>query len=592
MADDWREKYLQSLDDNDALQARFEKQQELLRQAVVRLSLAAEGQDTELDGQLTKLRTSLRKGYDRPAEVHLIQLDDQLHAFEHRRKSFNQSIELHLQELVEQLQEKATDKELVRPLRKFQRQLGDRSQQVSNYPGILQELCHLQKQSLAVDEPVNDDNTPIQQVEKGGLLDKWFGRTKSADIDTSATAEQVERETEIEPESQPEVEPSVAEHKHDSPTAESFDEGEVIEGHYQSSIDIDDNLHEPAYSHISDRIERILVDLLDSVEPEECVLQKVEKTRKRIDRGLNWFELVPALEDIRDLVMQAYLAADRDFSAYLERINTELSEIYALLGNDIKQQALLKSAADGMQQEVGDQLVLLEGSMHNATELDTLKLELAGQVEAIRHSLESFKSVQHETDPQQDLQQLLDKVAKLEGDAKGHSAELEELRKKSLCDNLTQLPNREAWAERSFHEYQRWQRYQRPLVLAVIDIDLFKQVNDNYGHQAGDRVLKVIGQAITKRLRDVDFFARYGGEEFGVLLPETELSSALSLLNKIREAIAKASFHFKEKPLTITVSIGVSVFKGEDDVETVFARADKALYQAKEQGRNRCVAIE
>lgn len=582
MADDWREKYLQSLDDQDALQARFEKQQELLRQAVVRLSLAAEGQDTELDAQLTTLRASLRKGYDRPAEVYLIQLDDQLHAFEHRRKHFNQSIEVHLQELVEQLQAQAGDKDVMRPLRKFQRQLSDRSQQVSNYPGMLQELCQLQKQSLAVE---GESESQEAKAEKGGLLDKWFGRTKSGDSDVADVVEpiaEVERGAEPAPEKQ---------RRNDS-AAEKSDTAEAIEGHYQSSGDIDDNLHEPAYSHISDRIGRILVDLLDSVEPEECVLKKVEKTRKRIDRGLNWFELVPALEDIRDLVMQAYLAADRDFSSYLESINAELAEIYALLGADIKQQVLLESAAQGLQTEVGDQLVLLESSMHNATELDHLKLELAGQVGAIRQSLEAFNSVQAEASLQQDLQQLLEKVAKLEGDAKGHSAELEELRKKSLCDNLTQLPNREAWAERSYHEYQRWQRYQRSLVLAVIDIDLFKQVNDNYGHQAGDRVLKVIGQAISKRLRDVDFFARYGGEEFGVLLPETELASALTLLNTIREAIGAASFHFKEKPLTITVSIGVAVFKGDDDVETVFARADKALYQAKEQGRNRCVAIE
>lgn len=577
MADDWREKYLQSLDDQDALQAKFEKQQELLRQAVVRLSLAAEGQDTELDEQLTTLRASLRKGYDRPAEVYLIQLDDQLHAFEHRRKHFNQSIEVHLKELVEQLQAQAGDKAVVRPLRKFQRQLADRSQQVSNYPGMLQELCQLQKQSLAQEE-VQDGESAHEEIERAGLLDKWFGRSKISEGDDEKPVTEAAADVIRDDLPEPEIETS--------------ETAEAIEGQYQSSGDIDDDVHEPAYSHISDRIERILVDLLDSVEPEECVIKKVEKTRKRIDRGLNWFELVPALEDIRDLVMQAYLAADRDFSSYLESINAELSEIYTLLGADIKQQVLLDSAAQGLQVEVGEQLVLLESSMHNATELDHLKLELAGQVGAIRQSLESFKGVQHEASLQQDLQKLLEKVAKLEGDAKGHSAELEELRKKSLCDNLTQLPNREAWAERSYHEYQRWQRYQRSLVLAVIDIDLFKKVNDNYGHQAGDRVLKVIGQAISKRLRDVDFFARYGGEEFGVLLPETELASALALLNTIREAIGTASFHFKEQPLTITVSIGVAVFKDEDDVESVFARADKALYQAKEQGRNRCVAIE
>lgn len=586
MADDWKEKYLQSLDDQDTLQAKFEKQQELLRQAVVRLSLAAEGQDIELDDQLGKLRASLRKGYDRPAEVYLIQLDDQLHAFEHRRKHFNQSIEVHLQELTQQLQELASDKEVLKPLRKFQRQLNSRSQQVSNYPEMLQELCQLQKQSLSDEGGEEGKGSAEAQAEKGGLLDKWFGRTKNTDHSAEelvADVEPIEQET---------SEPKPVRETSNEAVDDSLQAEAAIEGQYQSSGDIDDNVHEPAYSHISDRIERILVDLLDSVDPEECVLQKVEKTRKRIDRGLNWFELVPALEDIRDLVMQAYLAADRDFSSYLETINAELAEIYTLLDVDIKQQVALNTAAKELQAEVGDQLVLLEGSMHNATELDQLKLELAGQVGAIRASLEGFKGVQAEADLEADLQKLLEKVACLEGDAKKHRVELEELRQKSLCDNLTQLPNREAWAERSFHEYQRWQRYQRSLVLAVIDIDFFKQVNDNFGHQAGDRVLKVIGQAISKRLRDVDFFARYGGEEFGVLLPETELASALQLLNTIREAIGAASFHFKEKPLTITVSIGVAVFKGEDDVDAVFARADKALYQAKEQGRNRCIAIE
>lgn len=572
MADDWREKYLQSLDDQDALQARFEKQQELLRQAVVRLSLAAEGQDTELDSQLTTLRASLRNGYDRPAEVHLIQLDDQLHSFEYRRKQFNHAIEVQIQGLVEQLQAQVDDKCVLKALRQFQRQLSGRSQNISHYPAMLKELCQLQEQSLATDHVTPQ---PDMQAEKSGLLDKLFARKKVDGRNAQASV----------------IDNASTKQAPDEYVDENCTTVEAIEGQYQPMGDKRD-VHEPAYSHISDRIEQILVDLLDSVEPEACVLKKVEKTRKRIDRGLNWFELVPALEDIRDLVMQAYLAADRDFSSYLEGVNAELAEIYTLLGADIKQQVLLESAAQGLQTEVSDQLVLLESSMHNATELDHLKLELAGQVGAIRQSLEGFKSVQAEVNLQHDLQQLLDKVAKLEGDAKGHSAELEELRKKSLCDNLTQLPNREAWSERSFHEYQRWQRYQRSLVLAVIDIDLFKQVNDNFGHQAGDRVLKVIGQAISKRLRDVDFFARYGGEEFGVLLPETELASALTLLNTIREAIGAAPFHFKEKPLTITVSIGVAVFKGEDDVEAVFARADKALYQAKEQGRNRCVAIE
>ena len=122
--------------------------------------------------------------------------------------------------------------------------------------------------------------------------------------------------------------------------------------------------------------------------------------------------------------------------------------------------------------------------------------------------------------------------------------------------------------------------------MAVFDIDHFKKINDNYGHQAGDKVLKVIGSSIAKRLREVDFFCRFGGEEFVALMPETALDDAMEVLNKIRNAIANASFNYKEQPLSITLSVGVTQFKQDDDVETAFARADKALYAAKSAGRN------
>jgi diguanylate cyclase len=122
--------------------------------------------------------------------------------------------------------------------------------------------------------------------------------------------------------------------------------------------------------------------------------------------------------------------------------------------------------------------------------------------------------------------------------------------------------------------------------LAVFDIDYFKKINDSHGHQAGDRVLKVIGRSVAKRLREVDFFCRYGGEEFVALMPETSLVDAMPLLDAIRSAIANASFNYKEEPISITLSIGVTEFRFEDDLEIAFARADRALYAAKSGGRN------
>ena len=124
------------------------------------------------------------------------------------------------------------------------------------------------------------------------------------------------------------------------------------------------------------------------------------------------------------------------------------------------------------------------------------------------------------------------------------------------------------------------------------DIDWFKNINDTYGHQAGDRVLKVLSRGIAKRLREVDFMARYGGEEFVLVLPETQSEQAHGALDKIREAIALTPFHFKESPVQITLSMGIAEFREGDTVEKVFARADKQLYVAKEQGRNRCLIAD
>lgn len=160
-----------------------------------------------------------------------------------------------------------------------------------------------------------------------------------------------------------------------------------------------------------------------------------------------------------------------------------------------------------------------------------------------------------------------------------------------MHDPLTELPNREAYNERARAEVSRWQRYQRPLTIAIIDIDHFKNINDSFGHQAGDRVIKVIGRSIAKRLREVDFFCRYGGEEFVALMPETSVETALVVVNEIREAIAKSAFNYKNQSLSISISVGLTEFAAGDDLASAFERADKALYRAKTQGRNRCEVL-
>ena len=123
--------------------------------------------------------------------------------------------------------------------------------------------------------------------------------------------------------------------------------------------------------------------------------------------------------------------------------------------------------------------------------------------------------------------------------------------------------------------------------LVVLDLDLFKQVNDTRGHDSGDRVLKDAAALIADNLRDGDYLGRWGGEEFVVVLPDTSKEEALALAEKIRKAIAGAVFE-PDNPLSLTVSIGVGERHGDEDFASTFKRVDDALYSAKISGRNRC----
>jgi len=162
----------------------------------------------------------------------------------------------------------------------------------------------------------------------------------------------------------------------------------------------------------------------------------------------------------------------------------------------------------------------------------------------------------------------------------------------SITDGLTRLYNHRYFQDELLRAFEESVRYERPLSLAIIDIDFFKKVNDTYGHAVGDEVLKSVSSIFRESVRATDLVARYGGEEFAVMMPETELDDAMTFAEKIRSLVEATIAETQAGPLQVTVSIGVSSAprtKARSAKELVI-HADKALYRAKKNGRNRVEA--
>ena len=156
-------------------------------------------------------------------------------------------------------------------------------------------------------------------------------------------------------------------------------------------------------------------------------------------------------------------------------------------------------------------------------------------------------------------------------------------------DNLTGIKNRYYFDERIKEEVDLAKRQKVSFSLLLFDLDHFKHVNDNFGHDIGDKVLKRVTDAVSKIIRSYDIFARWGGEEFVVLMPNTTEAEAVPAAEKIRKTVEDISHPDIEK---ITISIGIAIWEVDDDVDQIFVKADKALYTAKNQGRNRVIVYK
>jgi diguanylate cyclase len=349
---------------------------------------------------------------------------------------------------------------------------------------------------------------------------------------------------------------------------------------------------EPSYSSVAKHIEDTLIGLLEELALPERHRPQAEAMRERLAHGLNWYELLPILDDLAVLMLAITDSGQHEFEAYLKQLNERLEAFQGHLQVASDGHADSRSAARELDTQIREQVDGLQSSVQEAADLDSLKQVLESHLEGLLGTMDEHQQQrdQREQEVAARLKGLAERVANMEQEAQGYREHLEVQRQKALVDPLTGLPNRAAWSERLDHEVNAWHQRGNSLSLAMLDLDHFKRINDGYGHLAGDKVLKIIANVLRKRLRPSDFIARFGGEEFVLLMPDSTLSDALAVGEVLRAAIAACPFHFKGEPVTITVSMGVAQLQPSERSELALKRADEALYRAKAAGRNQVQA--
>lgn len=608
-AERWKEKYLQLAERQEQQEVRWEQRVDLLRRSLVRSSLAVEGADPAVERCLHEMREILREGdLDEGLSLLVPRLEKAVLESERHRQERAAHLTDALHRLVSQLLGMPLPAELRKPLKRFAKELNQRAARLRELPVLLGELGVLQEQVLslqgattpqqsgflkrlfggrddtaAAGEPLLATIPTVNPAARDDIALMQLARIEPAAADPEvapptvvplipAQFDLIEQEVgrEIEPEAEPEAEP----------------EPEHLQG--ADSYALPDS-PEPAYSVVAERIEATLGNLLDSLHLPEQHQAQQQTLRARVEQGLNWYELVPLLDDLSMLMVAFGDQGQREFESYLQSLNERLTAMQENLLAAHQGHSEGRDAAQALDAELREQVGGLQDSMRHATDLKSLKQVVEARLDGLLGTVDTYRQQRSEQEQKlgERLQQLVSRVGSLEQAARGLRGHLEEQRQKALQDPLTGLPNRAAWNERLDIEFARWQRYGGDLLLAVLDVDHFKRVNDGYGHLAGDRVLKIIGTELHKRLRKTDFIARFGGEEFVVLLPNTPYDAGRQLMESLRDSIGSCPFHFKGQRVAITVSAGLTAFTDGDTTERAFERADGALYRAKDAGRNR-----
>ncbi len=338
----------------------------------------------------------------------------------------------------------------------------------------------------------------------------------------------------------------------------------------------------------------LLSSLLDRLDLLPEMEGQVDKLRKTLADASGEAALADACSKIADLANTQRSQLERDkahVAAILQQVTGKIDDIASYLIREAADQESARGNSDELNRRMLNEVRSLDTSVKQASDLSVLQQHVRSRLDAINAHLLDYRS-REETrlaSYRERADKMRQRITELEKETDLLQRSLQQKARQVLTDPLTGLPNRLAYDERIDQAVRRRKRNGRSVCVAAWDVDRFKTINDSYGHQAGDKVLQIIGQHLARSVRETDFVARYGGEEFVMILEGASINEAFGLVDRLRESTGKVGFHFRGEPVSVTISCGITELRDDDSNESAFERADKLLYQAKHEGRNRCI---
>ncbi|MEL7044424.1 MAG: diguanylate cyclase [Pseudomonadota bacterium] len=306
-------------------------------------------------------------------------------------------------------------------------------------------------------------------------------------------------------------------------------------------------------SALAGDVKAVLLALIDEVavvQPGLSSLNTVREVLLREGAG-DWHTILSRIiAEIRNIIQR--ISSDKQaLEALVEEVSEELGDITGVLKSDLQGLQSGREQSERLHEVMGEGVSRIQQQIDTESDIDRLKEAVSQSLDGIKTAISDFTDGDAErlAEAEARNEELRDRVERMEKESAQLQQRLQQNREQLMRDTLTGVRSRLAYDESLAQEFSRFRRYKEAFCLAVLDIDHFKNVNDTYGHSAGDKALQLVAQQISERVRETDLLFRVGGEEFVLILPRTPLTAAQPIVEAVRGAVGSSGFHFEGKPV-------------------------------------------